>query len=81
MANSFLENKKKLSCIVYAMNIVKLLTVDNQENIKIYNLINNFFTNEENVLIMIWSSGRDNAIVKNNILIQMKVSLFAFLQK
>ncbi len=39
----FLENKKKLSCIVYAMNIVKLLTVDNQENIKIYNLINNFF--------------------------------------
>ena len=39
----FLSNKKKLFCIIYTMNIVKLLTVENQENINIYNLLSNFF--------------------------------------
>ena len=38
-----LEDKKKLYCIIYAMNILKILTVENQENKKIYLLINNFF--------------------------------------
>ena len=39
----YLENKKKLYCIIYAMNILKILTADNQENKNIYFLINNFF--------------------------------------
>ena len=39
----YLEEKKKLYCIIYAMNILKILTVENQENKKIYLLINNFF--------------------------------------
>ena len=46
----YFENNKKLSCIVSAMNLIKLLTVDYQENIKIYNLIENFYLiiNSEN---------------------------------
>tara|TARA_B100001540_G_C15685594_1_gene586881 strand:- start:316 stop:987 length:672 start_codon:yes stop_codon:yes gene_type:complete len=39
----FLENKKKLFCIIYTMNLVKILTVENQENKNVYNLLNNFF--------------------------------------
>ena len=39
----FFDNKQKLACIVSAMNLVKLLTVESQENISIYNLIDNFF--------------------------------------
>jgi len=39
----FFDNKQKLACIVSAMNLVKLLTVESQENINIYNLISNFF--------------------------------------
>ena len=39
----FFDNKQKLSCIVSAMNLVKLLTVESQENINIYILINNLF--------------------------------------
>jgi|TARA_Y100000031_G_scaffold123558_1_gene138936 DNA repair protein RecO (recombination protein O) len=39
----FFDNKQKLACIVSAMNLVKLLTVESQENINIYNLINNLF--------------------------------------
>ena len=39
----FLENKKKLYCIIYAIHIVKLLTAYNQENRYIYKLIENFF--------------------------------------
>ena len=37
----YFENNKKLSCIVLAMNLIKLLTVEMQENVKIYNLIEN----------------------------------------
>ena len=40
---TFLENKKKLFCIVYCMNLIKILTVENQENKNIYLLINYFF--------------------------------------
>ena len=39
----FFEYNKKLSCIVSAMNLIKLLTVESQENTKIYNLIDHFF--------------------------------------
>ena len=39
----FFENKKKLSCIVSSMNLVKLLTVDNQSNKYIYNLLGDFY--------------------------------------
>jgi len=39
----FFEDKKKLSCIVSSMSLIKLLTVDNQSNINIYKLIDNFY--------------------------------------
>ncbi len=39
----YFDNNKKLSCIISAMNLIKLLTVESQENVKIYNLIENFF--------------------------------------
>ena len=39
----YLDNKKKLFCIIYTMNIVKILTVENQENKNIYKLLSNFF--------------------------------------
>ena len=49
----YLENKKKLFCIIYTMNIIKILTVENQENKNIYQLLNNFFVllNKDNWLI------------------------------
>ena len=34
-----LENKKKLFCIIYTMNIIKILTVENEENKNIYDLL------------------------------------------
>ena len=39
----FFDNKKKLMCITSAMNLIKLLTVESQENLKIYTLIDCFF--------------------------------------
>ena len=39
----YLDNKKKLFCIIYTMNIVKILTVENQENKIIYKLLSDFF--------------------------------------
>ena len=39
----FLNKQKKLSCIVYAMNLIKILTVENQQNKNIFNLIDNLF--------------------------------------
>jgi len=39
----YLDNKKKLFCVIYTMNIVELLTVENQENLNIYQLLNDFF--------------------------------------
>jgi len=44
----FFDDKKKLSCIVSSMNLINLLTVDNQSNIKIFNLIENFYFFLEN---------------------------------
>tara|TARA_B100002051_G_scaffold12930_1_gene10768 strand:- start:442 stop:1128 length:687 start_codon:yes stop_codon:yes gene_type:complete len=41
----FFENKIKLHCIVSTMNLIKILTVENQSNKNLYNLINNFFEN------------------------------------
>ena len=40
----FFEDRKKLLCILSSMNLIKLLTVDNQSNIKIYNLIDDFYS-------------------------------------
>ena len=39
----YFENNKKLSCIISAMNLIKLLTVESQENTKIYGLIDHLF--------------------------------------
>ncbi len=39
----YLENKKKLYCIIYFMNLVKILTVENENNTEIYNLIEKLF--------------------------------------
>ena len=39
----FFDNKKQLMCITAAMNLIKLLTAELQENPKIYTLINRFF--------------------------------------
>ncbi len=44
----FFENKKKLSCIVSSMSLVKLLTVDNQSNINVYKIIGDFYDFLEN---------------------------------
>ena len=33
----FLENKIKLNCILYSLNLIKILTVENQSNVDIYN--------------------------------------------
>ena len=44
----FFGNKKKLSCIVSSMSLVKLLTVENQSNINIFYLIGDFFEFLEN---------------------------------
>ena len=35
----FLENRIKLNCILYSLNLIKILTVENQSNLKIYNQI------------------------------------------
>ena len=39
----YFEHKEKLLCIVSAMNLIKLLTVELQANSNIYNLIDNFY--------------------------------------
>jgi len=39
----FFEDKKKLSCILSCMSLVKLLTVDNQSSEKIYDIIKDFY--------------------------------------
>jgi DNA repair protein RecO (recombination protein O) len=43
LAPIYFDSKKKLACIISAMNLIKLLTVESQENIKIFELIDNFF--------------------------------------
>ena len=44
----YFNNKKKLMCLSSAMNLIKLLTVESQENLKIFKLINDFFVILEN---------------------------------
>ena len=44
----FFEDKKKLSCIVSSMSLIRLLTVDSQSNIEIYKIIDNFYNFLEN---------------------------------
>ena len=39
----YLENNVKLACLIYSMNLIKLLTVENQSNIKIHKLLDGFF--------------------------------------
>ena len=39
----YFDNKNKLLCISSALNLIKLLTVESQENYKIFNLIDEFF--------------------------------------
>ena len=40
----FLDNQKKLFCIIFAMNLIKILTVESQSNRNIYNSINDLFS-------------------------------------
>ena len=46
----FLDDKIKLNCILYALNLIKILTVDNQKNKNIYNQFYKLFNllNEQN---------------------------------
>ena len=44
----YFNNKKKLLCITSAMNLIKLLTVELQENFKIFDAIDDFFINLNN---------------------------------
>ena len=39
----YFNDKKKLMCLSSAVNLIKLLTVESQENSKIFKLINDFF--------------------------------------
>ncbi len=39
----FFEDKKKLSCILSTMSLIKILTVDNQSNEQIFNIISEFY--------------------------------------
>ena len=44
----YFNNKKKLLCITSAMNLIKLLTVELQENFKIFDAIEDFYINLNN---------------------------------
>ena len=39
----YLENKIKLNCILYSLNLIRILTVENQANNKIYNQLTNLY--------------------------------------
>jgi len=41
--SEFFSDKKKLSCIVSFLELIKILTVDGEKNSNIYNLIDNFY--------------------------------------
>ena len=40
----YFDNPQKLNCIISSMNLIKLLTADSQVNIKIYNIIDKFYS-------------------------------------
>ena len=44
----FFDNYRKLLCIFSAFQLIKILTAESQKNLKIYNLIKNFYTFLEN---------------------------------
>ncbi len=39
----YLENKKKLFCIIYCMNLIKILTAENENNVEIFNHLEKLF--------------------------------------
>ncbi len=39
----FLDNKIKLNCIIYSLNLIKILTVENQSNTKLYKQFEKLF--------------------------------------
>ena len=39
----YFDEPKKLNCIISAMNLIKLFTAESQSNVKIYDLINDFY--------------------------------------
>ena len=39
----YFDHKQKLSCLTSATNLIKILTADSQSNIKVYQIIENFF--------------------------------------
>ena len=39
----YFDHRQKLSCITSAMNLIKILNAESQSNIKVYELIKNFF--------------------------------------
>ena len=43
MSPFYFDDQKKLLCISSAMNLIKILTADLQKNVKIYELIDNFY--------------------------------------
>ena len=42
--SKYFYEKKKLNCIVSMVDLIKIVTVDGQENIEIYNLLKKFFS-------------------------------------
>ena len=48
----YFDDQKKLSCIISSMNLIKLITVESQSNLNIFNLIEKYFIilNEDNWL-------------------------------
>ena len=48
----YFDDQKKLSCVILSMNLIKLLTVESQSNLNIFNLIEKYFIilNEDNWL-------------------------------
>ena len=40
----YFDNSQKLNCVTSSMNLIKLLTADSQVNIKIYNIIDKFYS-------------------------------------
>jgi DNA repair protein RecO (recombination protein O) len=45
----YFDNAKKLNCVISAMNLIKILTAEFQSNIKVYNLVNNFYSIISNI--------------------------------
>ncbi len=39
----YLDDNLKLNCIIYSLNLIKILTVENQNNINIFNQLNKLF--------------------------------------